>query len=95
MRVLTISERIREIIECKSVFLFLAPYYNAMDRLGRKPHSLHNQGMRPALNQMGESVRTASKVGLLIGVGHLLYRFSSGQMKKLHNQPYIDVTNTL
>ena len=66
-----------------------------MDRLGSKPYSMHNQGMRPALNQMGNSVSTVSKVGLGFGLGYLFYRFSSGQLKKCHTTDCVDVEHTV
>ena len=66
-----------------------------MDRLGSKPYSMHNQGMRPALNQMGRSVSTASKFGIGFALGMLFYRFSSGQLKKWHTSDCVDTDSTV
>ena len=66
-----------------------------MDRLGSKPYSMHNQGMKPALNQMGRSVSTASKFGIGFALGMLFYRFSSGQLKKWHTTDCVDTDYTV
>ena len=75
--------------------MFLAPNYNTMDRLGKKPYSMHNQGMRPALNQMGDSVSTVSKGGLGFGLGYLFWKSRSGQSKKWHTTDCIDTDYTV
>ena len=76
--------------------LFLAPNYNTMDRLGKKPYSLERQGMKPALNQMGQFVGTASKLGLLATLIYFIYkRFSSGQWRKWNTSGCADTTHTV